>query len=87
MSLEQVLNALDTARTQCYHYKAIIIAGMGLFTDAYDLFCIPPIMRLIGRVYYDDVDDPKKRYQVPIAITSAMVAIALLGAVIGQLIF
>ncbi|XP_028112019.1 probable inorganic phosphate transporter 1-8 [Camellia sinensis] len=87
MSLEQVLNALDTARTQCYHYKAIIIAGMGLFTDAYDLFCIPPIMRLIGRVYYDDVDDPKKRYQVPIAITSAMVAIALLGAVIGQLVF
>lgn len=39
MELE-VLEALDTARTQYYHVKAIIIAGMGFFTDAYDLFCI-----------------------------------------------
>ncbi|KAF5943145.1 hypothetical protein HYC85_020787 [Camellia sinensis] len=85
----KVLDALDTAKTQYYHFKAIIIAGMGLFTDAYDLFCIPPIMRLIGRLYYPDSDDgdPNKSYQVPIAITSAMVAIALLGTVIGQLVF
>nr|GEX31414.1 transposase, mutator type [Tanacetum cinerariifolium] len=33
-----VLEALDTARTQWYHAKAIVIAGMGFFTDAYDLF-------------------------------------------------
>lgn len=85
----KVLDALDTAKTQYYHFKAIIIAGMGLFTDAYDLFCIPPIMRLIGRLYYPDFDDrdPNKSYQVPVAIASAMVAIALLGTVIGQLIF
>ncbi|KAL7175625.1 hypothetical protein ACSBR2_029258 [Camellia fascicularis] len=46
-------------------------------------------MRLIGRLYYPDFDDgdPNKSYQVPIAITSAMVAITLLGTVIGQLIF
>ncbi|KAL7205524.1 hypothetical protein ACSBR2_018457 [Camellia fascicularis] len=46
-------------------------------------------MRLIGRLYYPDFDDgdPNKSYQVPIAITSAMVAIALVGTVIGQLIF
>jgi hypothetical protein len=25
---------------------------MGLFIDAYDLFCIPPIMALIGLLYY-----------------------------------
>lgn len=76
----KVLTALDSARTQYYHFKAIIIAGMGLFTDAYDLFCIPPIMKLIGRIYYGS---PK----VPQAITSAMVVTALLGTVIGQLVF
>ncbi|XP_030443973.2 probable inorganic phosphate transporter 1-9 [Syzygium oleosum] len=81
----KVLSALDAARTQYYHFKAIIIAGMGLFTDAYDLFCIPPIMGLIDRIYYPK-DDPDE-IQTPAAVTSTMVAIALLGTVIGQLVF
>ncbi|KAK4348948.1 hypothetical protein RND71_031703 [Anisodus tanguticus] len=83
----KVLTALDSAKTQYYHFKAIIIAGMGLFTDAYDLFCIPPIMKLIGRIYYGSHGDPNKLYQIPHAITSAMVVTALLGTVIGQLVF
>ncbi|KAH7850460.1 hypothetical protein Vadar_033340 [Vaccinium darrowii] len=78
----KVLSALDSARTQLYHFKAIIIAGMGLFTDAYDLFCIPPIMRLIGRIYYPD----RTNHDVPVAISSVMIALALLGAVIGNLV-
>ncbi|KAL0361895.1 UNVERIFIED_CONTAM: putative inorganic phosphate transporter 1-8 [Sesamum radiatum] len=49
----KVLSALDSAKTQYYHFKAIVVAGMGLFTDAYDLFCIPPIMKLLGRIYYN----------------------------------
>ncbi|KAJ0087555.1 hypothetical protein Patl1_09347 [Pistacia atlantica] len=82
----KVLSALDTAKTQYYHFKAIIIAGMGLFTDAYDLFCIPPIMILIQRIYYDsDVDNKKPK--IPRTVVSTMVGIALLGTVIGQLIF
>lgn len=84
----KVLSALDTAKTQFYHFKAIIMAGMGLFTDAYDLFCIPPIMVLIGHVYYqDEVENPKDRYKVPIPVSSTMFAMALLGTVIGQLVF
>ncbi|PSS31163.1 Inorganic phosphate transporter 1-9 like [Actinidia chinensis var. chinensis] len=55
---------------------------MGLFTDAYDLFCIPPIMRLIGRIYYSEKD-----YEVPVGVSSPMVALALLGTVIGKLVF
>jgi len=38
MSQHGVLKSLDTARTQMYHFTAILIAGMGFFTDAYDLF-------------------------------------------------
>ncbi|KAL0554018.1 hypothetical protein IC582_007923 [Cucumis melo] len=48
----QVLNALDVAKTQWYHFTAIIIAGMGFFTDAYDLFCISLVTKLLGRIYY-----------------------------------
>ncbi|MFS7959923.1 putative major facilitator, sugar transporter, major facilitator superfamily [Helianthus anomalus] len=86
----KVLSALDVAKTQYYHFKAIIIAGMGLFTDSYDLFCIPLIMRMIGRIYYPKVDktvDPKKWFEVPTVIASTMFCVALMGAVIGQLVF
>ncbi|XP_024992212.1 probable inorganic phosphate transporter 1-9 [Cynara cardunculus var. scolymus] len=86
----KVLSALDAAKTQYYHFKAIIIAGMGLFTDSYDLFCIPPIMTLIGRIYYPKFDDdvpPAKWFEVPAVIASTMFGVALMGAVIGQLIF
>ncbi|CAA3001477.1 probable inorganic phosphate transporter 1-9 [Olea europaea subsp. europaea] len=85
----KVLSALDSARTQYYHFKAIIVAGMGLFTDAYDLFCIPPIMRLIGRIYYDDRKKYKedRLYEFSTEVTSFMVGTAILGTVIGQLVF
>ncbi|KAL0361892.1 UNVERIFIED_CONTAM: putative inorganic phosphate transporter 1-9 [Sesamum radiatum] len=79
----KVLSALDSAKTQYYHFKAIVVAGMGLFTDAYDLFCIPPIMKLLGRIYYNH----RPRYEVPAAVTFAMLGTALLGTVIGQLVF
>ncbi|GAV65837.1 Sugar_tr domain-containing protein [Cephalotus follicularis] len=77
----KVLSALDSAKPKFYHFKAIIVAGMGLFTDSYDLFCIPPIMILLGRIYYDE------KSQIPGAVAASMVAIALLGAVIGMLVF
>ncbi|KAF5739281.1 Phosphate transporter 1 9 [Tripterygium wilfordii] len=77
----KVLSRLDTARTQYYHFKAIIIAGMGLFSDAYDLFCIPPIMKILGRVYYENDSE------IPSSIVSTLVGISLLGTVIGQLVF
>ena len=82
----KVLSALDTAKTQLYHFKAIIIAGMGLFTDAYDLFCIAPMMILFERVYYEKEPESKK-YVIPPIVVSTMVAIALLGTAIGQLVF
>ncbi|KAK8571202.1 hypothetical protein V6N13_093065 [Hibiscus sabdariffa] len=89
----KVLFALDAAKIQWYHFKAIIIAGMGLFTDAYDLFCIPPIVKLIGRLYYDhdpgkcSVSGVKKHETTPTAVVSTLVSIALLGTAVGQLTF
>uniref|UniRef100_A0ACD5ZUB0 Uncharacterized protein n=1 Tax=Avena sativa TaxID=4498 RepID=A0ACD5ZUB0_AVESA len=84
----RVLTALDHARTQYYHFKAIIIAGMGLFTDSYDLFCIVPVMKIIGRVYYPpSAGDDGRPGVTPPVVVSAIVSIALLGAVFGNLLF
>nr|ABK63966.1 PT4 [Solanum melongena] len=81
-----VLNALDTARTQWYHVTAVIIAGMGFFTDAYDLFCITTVSKLLGRLYYYDptTGGPGK---LPHVANNWVIGVALVGTLSGQLVF
>ncbi|KAH7548243.1 hypothetical protein JRO89_XS14G0088000 [Xanthoceras sorbifolium] len=84
--------ALDNAKTQLYHFKAIVIAGMGFFTDAYDLFCITAVTKLIGRLYYYD---PSKHAAgasptqgaLPTNVNNAITGVALCGTLAGQLFF
>jgi PHS family inorganic phosphate transporter-like MFS transporter len=83
-----VLDALDSARTQMYHMKAIVIAGMGFFTDAYDLFCITTVSKLLGRIYYPDINAGSgKPGTLPLNINNAVVGVALVGTLMGQLVF
>lgn len=82
----QVLNALDVAKTQWYHFTAIIIAGMGFFTDAYDLFCISLVTKLLGRIYYH-VDGAEKPGSLPPNVAAAVNGVAFCGTLSGQLFF
>ncbi|TKY51864.1 inorganic phosphate transporter 1-7 [Spatholobus suberectus] len=81
-----VLNALDVAKTQWYHFTAIVIAGMGFFTDAYDLFCISLVTKLLGRIYYTDISKPKPGV-LPPNVQAAVTGVALCGTLAGQLFF
>lgn len=81
-----VLNALDVAKTQWYHFTAIVIAGMGFFTDAYDLFCISLVTKLLGRIYYTDITKPKPGV-LPPNVQAAVTGVALCGTLAGQLFF
>jgi PHS family inorganic phosphate transporter-like MFS transporter len=85
MALE-VLEALDSARTQWYHITAIVIAGMGFFTDAYDLFCITTVSKLLGRLYYFDPSNGKPGKLPPI-VNNFVTGVALVGTLCGQLFF
>ncbi|GMI66446.1 phosphate transporter 1;7 [Hibiscus trionum] len=82
----QVLDALDVAKTQWYHFTAIIIAGMGFFTDAYDLFCISLVTKLLGRIYYH-IDGAKKPGSLPPNVSAAVNGVAFCGTLTGQLFF
>ncbi|CAL5416454.1 unnamed protein product [Camellia sinensis] len=82
----QVLNALDVAKTQLYHFTAIVIAGMGFFTDAYDLFSISLVTKLLGRIYYTDITKAKPG-TLPPAAASSVTGVALVGTLCGQLFF
>ncbi|GJN30316.1 hypothetical protein PR202_gb18611 [Eleusine coracana subsp. coracana] len=82
----QVLNALDSAKTQWYHFTAIVVAGMGFFTDAYDLFCISLVTKLLGRIYYTDPTSPNPG-SLPPNVAAAVNGVALCGTLAGQLFF
>ncbi|VVA26000.1 PREDICTED: inorganic phosphate transporter [Prunus dulcis] len=82
----QVLNALDSAKTQWYHFTAIVIAGMGFFTDAYDLFCISLVTKLLGRIYYH-VEGSAKPGSLPPNVSAAVNGVALCGTLAGQVFF
>jgi MFS transporter, PHS family, inorganic phosphate transporter len=47
----KVLTVLDQAKTQWYHFMAIVIIGMGFFTDAYDLFYISLVSKLLVYIW------------------------------------
>ncbi|KAI3879560.1 hypothetical protein MKX03_005698 [Papaver bracteatum] len=82
----EVLNALDLAKTQLYHFTAIVIVGMGFFTDAYDLFCISLVTKLLGRIYYH-VDGATNPGSFPPNVAAAVNGVALVGTLTGQLFF
>ncbi|KAJ8505331.1 hypothetical protein OPV22_006217 [Ensete ventricosum] len=82
----KVLDALDVARTQWYHFTAIVIAGMGFFTDAYDLFCISLVTKLLGRIYYYDPNSTSPG-TLPPNVSAAVNGVAFCGTLSGQLFF
>ena len=81
-----VLKALDSAKVQLYHFTAIVITGMGFFTDAYDIFCISIVTKLLGRIYYTEAN-PTVPGTLPPAVNSAVTAATLCGTFAGQLFF
>ncbi|ERM94889.1 hypothetical protein AMTR_s00009p00133710, partial [Amborella trichopoda] len=81
----QVLAALDVAKTQWYHFTAIVIAGMGFFTDAYDLFCVSLVTKLLGRIYY--YEDNTRPGSLPPKVSAAVNGVAFCGTLAGQLFF
>ncbi|CAN6180152.1 unnamed protein product [Urochloa humidicola] len=82
----QVLHALDVAETQLYHFRAVVVAGTGFFADAYDLFCVTLVTKLLGRIYYHHgaAGEPGR---LPPRLEAAIAGVTFCGAIAGQLLF
>ena len=57
------LAEIDKAPFGWYHVRAIIVAGIGFFTDAYDLFAIGLVTNMLGVVYWQTAK--KKKGTIP----------------------
>ncbi|XP_062086822.1 low affinity inorganic phosphate transporter 1-like [Humulus lupulus] len=80
------VSSMHVAKIQCYHLKAVVITGMGFFTDAYDLFCISLVTKLLGRIYYH-VEGSTRPGSLPPNVSAAVNGVALCGTLAGQLFF
>ncbi|ORY81879.1 major facilitator superfamily domain-containing protein [Protomyces lactucae-debilis] len=76
----EALAAIDSAPFSWYHVRAIIVAGVGFFTDAYDIFAVNFANILVGLAYYSSGKVPSNADTAIKVATSA-------GTVIGQLGF
>ncbi|KAK6161301.1 hypothetical protein DH2020_004682 [Rehmannia glutinosa] len=59
---------------------------MGFFTDAYDLFCISLVTKLLGRIYYHH-ENALKPGTLPPNVSAAVNGVAFCGTLAGQLFF
>jgi len=75
----EMLATLDSARVQRFHLQTILVAGMGFFTDAYDLFVISLAIPILVALF-----EGGKINNTQIGLLASS---ALAGAAAGQLLF
>lgn len=71
---------VDNASVGLPHIRAIIVAGSGFFTDAYDLFTANFITTMMGLALYSS-------HSMPSAAQTAIKLSTTAGAIIGQVLF
>lgn len=80
------LAEIDKAPFGWYHVRAIIVAGIGFFTDAYDIFAIGLVTAMLGVVYWHELPG-KTAGKIPANADTAIKISTSAGTVVGQLGF
>src|SRR5690348_9538990 len=73
------LAEIDNAKFGWFHVRTIMVAGIGFFTDAYDLFAVNFVTVMLGYVYYGTT--------LPTNLDLGVKISAQCGTFIGQLLF
>lgn len=80
------LAEIDKAPFGWYHVRAIVVAGIGFFTDAYDIFAINLVTAMLGVVYWHDAPG-KSAGKIPTNSDTAIKVATSGGTVLGQVGF
>ncbi len=80
MSNHNPFDYIDNAKTNISHIKVWFTAGMGFFTDAYDLFVIGIILVILNRL-------ASPAFRLTPLLSALLASSAIVTAIIGQLVF
>ncbi|KAF9918137.1 Inorganic phosphate transporter pho84 [Lobosporangium transversale] len=75
----EALAKIDNAEFGWFHIRACLVAGVGFFTDAYDLFAINLVTPMIGMIYFNGA--------LPSDLDLGIKIAASIGTFIGQIGF
>ncbi|KAF8860904.1 putative inorganic phosphate transporter PHO84 [Acephala macrosclerotiorum] len=78
------LAEIDKAPFGWYHVRACVVAGIGFFTDSYDIFAINLVTAMLGVVFFND---KKSKGTIPPNSDTAIKVATSGGTVLGQLGF
>ncbi|PWY75489.1 phosphate permease [Aspergillus heteromorphus CBS 117.55] len=81
----RALERIDNAPFGWRHARAIVVAGVGFFTDSYDIFAINLCSSMLGVVYWQEA--AVRPGKVPYSSDTAIKVSTSAGTVIGQLFF
>ena len=73
--------ALDEQKFSAFHWRAMLVTGLGVFCDGYDISSIGLVLTSVLASYHGAAQD------VPIAEGAALAAAALVGSMLGALVF
>jgi PHS family inorganic phosphate transporter-like MFS transporter len=76
------LAEIDKAPFGWYHVRACVVAGVGFFTDSYDIFVVSLLTTMLGVVYW-----PQSKGAMPTSADTGIKVATSGGTVIGQLGF
>jgi PHS family inorganic phosphate transporter-like MFS transporter len=79
------LHQIDNAPFGWRHVRACVVAGVGFFTDAYDIFAINMASAMLGVVFW--IDAAQNPGKIPSSADTAIKVSTSGGTVIGQLAF
>ena len=79
------LAEIDKAPFGWYHVRACAVAGIGFFTDAYDIFAINMVTAMLGVVFWQE--SHSKPGTIPSSSDTAIKVATSGGTVIGQVGF
>jgi len=75
------LAEIDKAPFGWYHVRAVVVGGIGFFTDSYDIFSVSLLTLMLGIVYYPGVGKMPNTSDTSIKLATSA------GTVVGQLLF
>lgn len=82
--LPDLMDSMDNASVGRFHYKTWLLAGMGFFTDAYDLFIIGTVLAIMPLVGWSTLNTATATGKYYTALVGST---ALLSAIIGAVLF
>ena len=85
---DELFKAFDNTGFRWFHVKAILISGVGFFTDAYDLYTVGLISQMIAYARFPTHLNSKGAYgSLPTTQDLVVKGMALVGTLFGQLFF